>query len=336
MAQAVIAAKAPPPPAPPPHWQYDARLHDGTVWIFCDRKWGIGPEPSSKWGIGPEGRDQALKNANFACKNWPREKLAARDGEEPGAARVRHGDRQLRHTPCVNGAEPWYDRLMGGPAGTYYKIARVPAPLRGGQLFQGPVRLARAPLEFELPRGATVHACFTTGRDGGLAAEFEADGWEPSDPCGLRWGGRKSDGSVGAMLTRTFPPGARYVSPANTGDDTNMFCVVCSLEAAPPSDASVTVRMLTGESFALAVSTADTVGFVKRRVAELQGIPPHQQRLALEGGNGFSDDDGATLAACGVTAAGAVLHLVVDTDAVDPAAVAAPAKRRRGPGCSVT
>ena len=137
------------------------------------------------------------------------------------------------------------------------------------------------------------------------------------------------------MLTRTFPPGARYVSPANTGDDTNMFCVVCSLEAAPPSDASVTVRMLTGESFALAVSTADTVGFVKRRVAELQGIPPHQQRLALEGGNGFSDD-GATLAACGVTAAGAVLHLVVDTEAADDAAVAVPAKRRRGPGCSVT
>ena len=46
--------------------------------------------------------------------------------------------------------------------------------------------------------------------------------------------------------------------------------------------------------------------------------------------------DGATLAACGVTAAGAGLHLVVGTDAVDPAAVAAPAKRRRGPGCSVT
>ena len=92
-----------------------------------------------------------------------------------------------------------------------------------------------------------------------------------------------------------------------------------------PADARVTVRMLSGDAFELAVHLDDTARAVKRRIEAARAIPRDQQRLAREGGAGLLDD-GARLGAAGV-AAGDTLHLVVDASV--GAAAAKPELRRR-------
>jgi len=62
--------------------------------------------------------------------------------------------------------------------------------------------------------------------------------------------------------------------------------------------ASISVQLLSGKSIRFAAEASDTVGMVKLKIQESEGIPPKQQRLTYQGGE--LDDPTKTLREMGI------------------------------------
>ena len=125
------------------------------------------------------------------------------------------------------------------------------------------------------------------------------------------------------IMWKTGPP----TPPCSFSDSSDKGRVCPCKPKRPAVLYKISIRMLSGESFELDVSSNDDAQTLMQHIEQAQGIPWYQQSLMLEGGGGgFMDTPAMTLAEYGATA-GATVQLIINWEAANPNATAPAAAR---------